>query len=420
MEAKNISASTLVPAAIPLQSVVSRSDAKAERYAHTENDVMVSYCRRNKKFVQELVAYLNRIGIDPWIDWEDIPPAVDWMQCIRDGIEQSYAFIAVLSPEYLASKICLEELDIALKAGRLIIPIVYKDIDWGDPKLPKDLAAVNFIFIRDEDDRKVGLEKVNVALHTDQDYVQRHSELSKAALRWHSLNDNHDMKADVLVQGSLLESYMEVVVSGAYKNPRPTPEMSRYVDECRKVASRQRERTFRRKLKLMFLFGLFMAAAAVVGYVFYAEAEKAREEADDANRTLSKTVLTLESTRDELRKSINFFYCSYSFFTSPCYASTPRVYPGRNTLFIYNYTQGNIYSTSAYPTDNTKTNGKPRELDCPAIMVRNYELDSETKDIFATERFNYVFNKTLLQRVLATDCKMGRGGGGSGGGGGGG
>uniref|UniRef100_A0A7S3YSA0 TIR domain-containing protein n=1 Tax=Lotharella globosa TaxID=91324 RepID=A0A7S3YSA0_9EUKA len=80
------------------------------RIKHTENDVMVSYCRRNTPFVKDLVKYLNSLGIDPWVDWEDIRPAVDWMKAIRHGIVDAYAFICVLSPEYLESKICLEEL----------------------------------------------------------------------------------------------------------------------------------------------------------------------------------------------------------------------------------------------------------------------------------------------------------------------
>lgn len=37
---------------------------------------MVSYCRKQKPFVSELVRFLHTIGIDPWVDWEDIPPAV--------------------------------------------------------------------------------------------------------------------------------------------------------------------------------------------------------------------------------------------------------------------------------------------------------------------------------------------------------
>ena len=36
---------------------------------------------------------------DVWVDWESIPPAVDWLEQIFRGIEESDAFIFLISPD---------------------------------------------------------------------------------------------------------------------------------------------------------------------------------------------------------------------------------------------------------------------------------------------------------------------------------
>jgi hypothetical protein len=53
--------------------------------------------------------------LDFWVDWEGIPPTVDWMKEIEKGIEEADAFLAVVSPDWISSKVCIDELNIAVK-----------------------------------------------------------------------------------------------------------------------------------------------------------------------------------------------------------------------------------------------------------------------------------------------------------------
>ena len=36
-----------------------------------QNDVFISYLRRDSVFVRSLNAAFRRLGRDPWVDWED-------------------------------------------------------------------------------------------------------------------------------------------------------------------------------------------------------------------------------------------------------------------------------------------------------------------------------------------------------------
>ena len=40
--------------------------------------VFVSYSRKDLEFAKRLTAELQKSGLDFWIDWEGIPPTVDW------------------------------------------------------------------------------------------------------------------------------------------------------------------------------------------------------------------------------------------------------------------------------------------------------------------------------------------------------
>jgi hypothetical protein len=41
--------------------------------------IFVSYSRKDSKSAQKLVGALEELGLDVWVDWEEIAPAVDWL-----------------------------------------------------------------------------------------------------------------------------------------------------------------------------------------------------------------------------------------------------------------------------------------------------------------------------------------------------
>eukprot|EP00466_Bigelowiella_natans_P003281 jgi/Bigna1/142658/aug1.72_g17366 len=288
------------------------------KFKHETNDVMVSYCRRNTPFVKSLVQFLNDIGIDPWVDWEDIPPAVDWMKQITKGIINAYAFICVLSPEYLESKICLEELQIALDSGKLIVPIVCKDIDWSSPKLPKALAEINFIFVRETDDKAAGA----------------------------------------------LEQRQQMIIGA-----------------------------------ILALLLVVMTIGIIISITYYHEAKKSKEDAEAAEAEA-------RATAEDLQATLNWFYCSFYFFSAECYTNTTSVFPGRDTMYIYNYR--NLTFDAIY---KDLSGHEPPNLDCPAILVDRYanpvfRVPFDEADYFKHSIGRQNMNSNLLYNFFNSTCKQ--------------
>jgi hypothetical protein len=73
-------------------------------------DIFISYSRKDRGFVLRLNQALQKREYDVWVDLEDIPPTADWMEEVRSGIEGSDAYVFVISPDSIASKVCQEEL----------------------------------------------------------------------------------------------------------------------------------------------------------------------------------------------------------------------------------------------------------------------------------------------------------------------
>ena len=84
--------------------------------------IFVSYSRKNTDFYKQLTDELQKCDREFWVDWEGIEPTVDWRKSIERGIEEADTFLAIVSPDWIVSPICLEELDIAVKKWQATDP----------------------------------------------------------------------------------------------------------------------------------------------------------------------------------------------------------------------------------------------------------------------------------------------------------
>ncbi|MCE7861833.1 MAG: TIR domain-containing protein, partial [Chloroflexi bacterium CFX2] len=167
------------------------------------------------------------IELDVWVDWEDIPPAVGWLDQILQGIEQADAFIFLVSPDSVASEVCNVELEHAHKNAKRIIPIVVRDVD---PKSTRDVIRnLNWIFMRENEDFAAGLEKVKVAINLDLDWLQEHRRLQVRALEW-------DRKKDpsLLLRGGDLRNTSRMIITKEGKDPAPSELQRQYVQFSRR------------------------------------------------------------------------------------------------------------------------------------------------------------------------------------------
>src|SRR6266542_4170606 len=90
--------------------------------------LFVSYSRKDSIIARKLIDALKDLQQDVWVDWEDIPPAVDWLEQIFRGIEGSDAFIFLVSPDSIASDVCNVEIGRAKLNNKRIIPVVLRDV----------------------------------------------------------------------------------------------------------------------------------------------------------------------------------------------------------------------------------------------------------------------------------------------------
>jgi hypothetical protein len=103
--------------------------------------LFVSYSRRDSVAARKLIEAFRSIEQDVWVDWESIPPAVDWLEQIFRGIEEADAFIFLISPDSIASEVCKVEINRAAQNNKRIIPIVLRDVHPKDT--PETISKLN-------------------------------------------------------------------------------------------------------------------------------------------------------------------------------------------------------------------------------------------------------------------------------------
>lgn len=100
--------------------------------------VFISYARIDKPYCIQIVNTLD--GQEVWYDqrlyagqhwWKEIMRRLDWCE----------VFVYLLSPESVSSEYCLKELDIAIKLGREIIPVLIH----SDTQIPDRLDGMQYI-----------------------------------------------------------------------------------------------------------------------------------------------------------------------------------------------------------------------------------------------------------------------------------
>ena len=114
--------------------------------------LFISYSRKDSVAARKIILTLKEMGQDVWVDWEDIPPASDWLEQIFHGIEGADAFLFMVSPDSIISEVCTQEVRHAAKNNRRIIPVVLRQVTPQDTN--EIIRKLNWIFMREEDDFK--------------------------------------------------------------------------------------------------------------------------------------------------------------------------------------------------------------------------------------------------------------------------
>src|SRR5215203_618922 len=203
----------------------------------TMADVFISYAREDQDFVRRLQKALEEHHRNTWIDWKDIPLTAKWKQEVFSAIDNADSYAAVISPDFIVSKPCQEELDHAAHDNKRMVPLWHRDV--ADEEVPSDLAAHQYVLLRESDDFEDSFERLLEALDTDLEWVHFHTRLLSGAKEW----DKGGRDPSFLLRGKTLEEAERWQSKEAEKEPKLTSLQKEYI-----LASRQAQTKFHSRL----------------------------------------------------------------------------------------------------------------------------------------------------------------------------
>jgi hypothetical protein len=217
-------------------------------------DVFISYSRKDIAFARILHDALNKNGLETWIDWQDIPPSVDWLAEVYEAIEVSDNFVFIISPTSVNSEICILEIEHAAKNNKRLIPIVVDDID--PVIVPTKLTHLNWIFFREGEEAYASAVKdLITAIQVDQSWVKAHTRLQNRALEW----DRKGRQAAYLLRGGDLNEAEAWLATAGDVDPQPTALQTQYIIASRSGATRRQRITL-----AAVVVGLVVAVALTI------------------------------------------------------------------------------------------------------------------------------------------------------------
>ncbi len=250
------------------------------------SDVMISYSRKDKDFVQQLTDALKQNGREVWVDFDDIPYSAEWWQEIEAGIEGANAFIFVISPDSINSDVCRREIDHAIKHNKRLIPILRRELtEAADRKtVHPSVASRNWIFFRETDKFDDALKTLLRTLDADLSHIQLHTRLLVRAREW----DGKKRRGSLLLRGDDLQEAEKWLAEGIQRDPPPTELQIQFITASRKGANR-----FRR------IIGGAMAAALVIvsilAVIAYNQSLETQQALQRANVALTQVAMEADA-----------------------------------------------------------------------------------------------------------------------------
>ncbi len=111
-----------------------------------ETRVFISYSRKDKRWIRQLLTHLESGRCRPLLDLKDIAPAEDWKKRIEGMIVDADAILFLISRNWLRSKVCRWEMETAFRFSKRAVPLVLHSLDSS--RVPEPLTKLNWIFAR--------------------------------------------------------------------------------------------------------------------------------------------------------------------------------------------------------------------------------------------------------------------------------
>ncbi|MDW7690408.1 TIR domain-containing protein [Flammeovirgaceae bacterium SG7u.111] len=292
------------------EEFISTSDKSKGLHA---TEVFISYSRKDGDFARKLNQKLQNAERITWFDQESIASGVDFDQEIFKGIERSFNFVFVITPDAVDSEFCERELEFAAKHRKRFIPILLKSAENYESKLPEAYKNTQWIDFEGQDFDKA-YHDLELLLDTDREHVEGHVKWQQRALEW----KNHNYSKDLLLNKTACDLAEAWVQQAEGKNPSITKLQNRFISTSRGeiAAIEEKEKKVARRLKSRLkLAGVSLMASllllVVAGYFIYESNRQealAAKKADEAllnEQKASGSAVLAEQRSIEAQKALN-------------------------------------------------------------------------------------------------------------------
>ncbi|MDH3763553.1 MAG: N-acetylmuramoyl-L-alanine amidase [Gammaproteobacteria bacterium] len=239
------------------------------------SDVFISYAREDSDLAHRLNTALKEGGRTTSIDVLDILPAEQWPDRVEGLIAEADSFVFAISPNWLASSACEDELALAVKFNKRLIPVVFEDVD--DTAVPASAASINWLFLRESDDFDAGISALLKIFDTDSEWVREHTRLTVRAKEWKAKPSDRS----TLLRGVSLQVAQSWLAQAPGKEPGPSELQSTFIDASTKAEKQRQHRT-------ILVLALFLVVAA--GLAVWAELNR-REAEEQAKVARSRELI---------------------------------------------------------------------------------------------------------------------------------
>jgi WD40 repeat protein len=212
-------------------------------------DAFISYGRPDSlDFGIELSNRLRKEGFKVWFDKDHIKAAEDFQKKINDGIEKAHNFLFIISPHSVNSKYCRDEIELALKLNKRIIPLLHvmqispetwkqrnpnsTDENWeaykakgfhhtyNNPNMEATIGKLHSLDFQKEkgkDNFEKSIADLIKVLCYDADYVKQHTQFFARALEW----ERHQKQTNCLLIGEEKKKAEEWLKKGFKDKQQP-------------------------------------------------------------------------------------------------------------------------------------------------------------------------------------------------------
>lgn len=131
-------------------------EPRASRAGSNDYDLFISYSHQDGEVISALRDEIGRLAPDlrVFLDSSSLSGGASWQQRVYAALEASERVLCLYSPGYLSSKVCMEELHLAILVNRdregILIPAYLRSAE-----LPAYLRLIQYVDVRESDTAKI-------------------------------------------------------------------------------------------------------------------------------------------------------------------------------------------------------------------------------------------------------------------------